>query len=97
MIVVRDVFIAKPGMASKLAAMFKEDMAKEGPGNGAKVLTDVVGSYNNVVIETEYADLAAYDRDVQEYMKRPRPKPDPAKPSHTDMYLEGRREIFKVW
>jgi hypothetical protein len=97
MIVVREVFIAKPGMASKLATMFKDQMAQEASGNGSKVMTDMTGVYNKVVIETEYEDMAAYDREMQEYLKQPRPKPDPSKPSHVDMYMEGKREIFRIW
>jgi predicted homoserine dehydrogenase-like protein len=92
MITVREVFIAKPGMASKLATKFKAEM-----GKGSKVMTDMTGVYNKVVIETEYSDMAAFDREMQEFMKMPRPAPDPAKPSHTEMYTEGKREIFRVW
>ncbi|HZM25823.1 MAG TPA: hypothetical protein VFB89_00520 [Gemmatimonadales bacterium] len=97
MIIVREIFIAKPGMASKLATKFKEEMAGESSGNGFKVLTDVVGSYNTVVIESEYPDLTAFDKEMKEFSSKPRPKPDPSKPSHTDMYVEGRREILRVW
>ena len=97
MIVVREVFIAKPGMASKLAKMFKDEMANEPSGNGSKVMTDVVGAYNTVVIETEYKDLSAFDKEMQEFTRKPRPEADPAKPKHTDMYIEGKREILRVW
>lgn len=92
MITVREVFIARPGMASKLAERFKVEMGKE-----SKVMTDMTGVYNKVVIETEYEDLASFDREIREFMKRPKPAPDPAKPSHTEMYTEGKREIFRVW
>jgi hypothetical protein len=95
MIIVREVFIARPGMASKLARMFKEMIETDGMSN-AKVLTDMTGAFNKVVIETEYADLTSYDREMQEYMSQPR-EPDPSRPSHTDMYLQGKREIFRVW
>ena len=66
-------------------------------GQSARVLTDMTGVFNKVVIETEYEDMAAYDRMMQEYMRQPRPAPDPAKPSHTEMYVQGKREIFRVW
>lgn len=97
MIVVREVFIAKPGMASKLAKMFKDQMAREDMGNGSKVMTDMTGIFNKVVVETEYDDMAAFDKEMQEFMKQPVGKPDPSKPSHVDMYIRGKREIFRVW
>jgi len=92
MITVREVFIARPGMASKLAAMFKAEM-----GEGSRVMTDMTGMFNKVVVETNYEDMAAFDKEMQEYMKQPKAAPDPSKPSHTDMYTEGKREIFRVW
>lgn len=92
MITVREVFVAKPGMASKLATKFRSEFGKE-----STVLTDLVGAYNTVVVETRYEDMAAFDKEMQEFAKQPRPAPDPSKPSHTEMYTEGRREIFRVW
>ena len=99
MIIVREVFIARPGMASKLAQMFKEMMSQGGMGRGrnSKVMTDMTGVFNKVVLEAEYEDVAAFDKDMQEFMSRPSQAPDPSKPSHTDMYMQGKREIFRVW
>ena len=101
MIVIREEFIAKPGMASKLATMFKEmfkeEMTQGNMGRDAKVMTDMTGPFNKVVIEREYDDMAAFDKEMKEYMKQPKQKPDPSKPSHVDMYMEGKREIFRVW
>lgn len=97
MIIVREVFIAKPGMASKLAKMFKDLIAEGQMGKGSKVMTDMTGVFNKVVIESEYEDMAAYDREMQSYMSQPQPTPDPSKPRHVDMYREGKREIFRVW
>ena len=94
MIVVREVFIAKPGMASKLAAMFKAEMAEM---RGARVMTDLTGAFNTVIMEAEYENMAAFEKEWQEYMNQPKSAPDPAKPKHTDMYIEGKREIFRVW
>jgi hypothetical protein len=96
MIVVREVFIAKPGMASKLATMFKAEMSKE-MGKDVKVLTDMTGSFNKVVIESEYENIAAFDREMQEYMKQAKPATDPSKPNYQEMYTHGKREIFRVW
>lgn len=101
MIVVREVFIAKPGMASKLAKMFKDEMAEWGEmGAKAKVMTDMTGVFNKVVIEMNYDDLAAFDRTMQEHMSEvqaAQAKPDPSKPNYHDMFTQGKREIFRVW
>ena len=51
MIVVRETFIAKPGMASKLATWFKAEMEGQ---RGCRVMTDLVGSFNSVIMETEF-------------------------------------------
>jgi hypothetical protein len=97
MIVVREVFHAKPGMASKLAKMFKE-MIPDEMGQRYKIMTDMTGPFNQVVMEGEYEDLAAFEKDMQEYMsQQSNQKPDPSKPSHVDMYVSGKREIFRVW
>lgn len=94
MIVVRETFIAKPGMASKLAAWFKAEMEGQ---RGCRVMTDLVGSFNSVIMETEFENMAAFEKEWQEYMNQPKSAPDPSKPKHTDMYIEGKREIFRVW
>jgi hypothetical protein len=95
MIVVREVFIAKPGMASKLATKFKAEMAEM--GRNSKVLTDMTGSFNKVVIESEYENLAAFEQEMEEFMKQPRLANDPSKPNYTEMYLHGKREILRRW
>ena len=91
MIVVREVFIAKPGMASKLATFFKSEM-----GRDAKVMTDMTGSFNTVVMEAEYENVGAFEREMQEYMKT-RPANDPSRANYQEMYTHGTREIFRVW
>ncbi len=54
MILIRETFIAKPGQASKLAALFKE-IAGTGTFGKCRVLTDLTGDFNRVVLETEAA------------------------------------------
>ena len=63
MIIVRNVFIAKPGQASKLAAQFKSAAAI---GNMPKhrVLTDMTGDFNRVVLEYEVADLPGVETEM---------------------------------
>ncbi|HTL39298.1 MAG TPA: hypothetical protein VL306_00585 [Methylomirabilota bacterium] len=98
MYLIREIFTAKPGQASKLAKMFKK-MADTGmPG---KVMTDIVGPYNTVVMEMEVKSLAEWEKQMEEYKsKKPDPNMDPKlaeEMSHyTDMYLTGRREIYQI-
>ena len=92
MIVVREVFVAKPGMASKLATFFKAEMGRE-----AKVMTDMTGSFNTVVMEAEYESVGAFEREMQEYMNKPKTPSDAPKSSYQEMYTHGKREIFRVW
>ena len=50
MIVVRNCFVAKPGNASKLAAQLKEAAAvSKMPRH--RVLTDLTGEFNRVILE----------------------------------------------
>lgn len=92
MIIVREVFIAKPGQASTMAKMFKEEWGKD-----SRVMTDLTGVFNKVVVESEYDTLAAWETKMKEWMSKSKPAPDPTKPSHTDMYTQGKREIFRIW
>ncbi len=87
--IVRDIFVAKPGNASKLAKMFKKAMPQ------ARIMTDLVGEYNTVVMETQVADLAAFERMMEEY-RAGKLDPAAAMKGYTEMYLTGRREIFRI-
>jgi len=93
MYVIRETFTAKPGMASKLAAKFKDVMAGEKDAK-VRVLTDAIGTFNTVVIETEVKELAEYEKRMKEYTDRKdigeRMK------GYTDMYQSGKREVYKV-
>jgi hypothetical protein len=93
MIVVRNCFTAKPGQASKLAAMFKElGAAAQIPKY--RVMTDVTGDYNRVIFEFELASLAEVDQRLQEYATNPifREKLQ----GYTDLWITGSREILRV-
>ncbi len=92
MIMVREVFIAKPGMASTMAKKFKEEW-----GEGTRVMTDLSGVYNKVVIETEYESLGAWEAEMKKYMNQPKKENSNSKPWHLDMYTQGKREIFRIW
>ena len=91
MIIIREVFIAKPGMAGKMAKMMKEMMPK------SRVMTDLVGQYNTVIVEHESESMGAFEAEMKKMMEEGGPKPKVEGPSHTEMYTEGRREIFRIW
>jgi hypothetical protein len=93
MFVVRETFTAKPGKASELAKLFKQVMS-EMPRMKPRVSTDFIGQFNTVVLESECEDLNEFEKTMQEYMSRQDLR-DKMK-GYTDLYQEGRREVFKV-
>ena len=66
MILVRDVFRLKFGKARDALAAFKdvgEAATRAGfGGDSFRVLTDLVGSYYTLVLETTYPSLAEYEK-----------------------------------
>jgi hypothetical protein len=92
MYLVRDVFTAKPGMASKLARMMKDVMTSD-PKMKARVLTDAISDYNMVVMETEVASLGEFEKNMKEYSERTDLKQKMA--GYTDLWLTGRREVLR--
>ena len=97
MIIVHDIFIAKPGNASKLAKMFKEAMA-ESP-EFVEVMTDMVGQFNKVIMVSKYENLGAYEKSFEEFMKNEEAmkKMSEIMKGYQDMYVTGSREIYKTW
>lgn len=97
MILVHDIFICKPGNASKLAKMFKAAMS--GNAELVNVMTDVTGAFNKVVMVTKYENLSAYETTFENYMKdaETMKKMKDAMEGYQDMYLTGSREIYQVW
>jgi hypothetical protein len=97
MIIVHDIFICKPGNASKLAKLFKEVMAEN--KELVNIMTDMTGQYNRVVMVSKYDNLTAYEQSWEKYkenteeMKKMQEKMS----GYHDMYLSGSREIFQVW
>ncbi|HXL55676.1 MAG TPA: NIPSNAP family protein [Chitinophagaceae bacterium] len=97
MIIVHDIFICKPGNASKLAKLFKEVMA--GNSELVNIMTDMTGQYNKVVMVSRYESLTAYEQSWDKYkedteeMKKMQEK----MAGYHDMYLTGSREIYRVW
>ena len=93
MIVIRNTFVAKPGNASKLAALIKESTVGM-PVKNVRVMTDLTGDFNRVVFEHEAANLTEFEAAFKEYMSNPAMR-DKMK-GYTDLYVTGTREIFQV-
>lgn len=96
MIIVHDIFICKPGQASKFAKLFKEVMADN--ENLINIMTDVTGNYNKVVMVTQYESLTAYEQSFQKYAQdseETKTMKEKMKGYH-DMYITGSREIYQV-
>ena len=97
MIIIHDIFICKPGNASKLAKKFKEAMG--GSSELVNIMTDMSGQYNRVVMVSKYESLTAYEKSWEKY-KEDSPemkKMNEAMAGYQDMYLTGSREIYQVW
>ena len=94
MIVVRNIFIAKPGNASKLAAQIKDAIAASNMP-AFRVLTDLTGDFNKVVLEYEAANIGEFETRMKEYMlnsvMREKMK------GYTDLWMTGSREILQVF
>lgn len=97
MIIVHDIFVCKPGNASKLVKKFKEAMT--GRNEFVQFMTDVTGQYNKVVMVSQYESLAAYEESFKKYMEHSDElkKMQQAMEGYQDMYLTGSREIYQVW
>ena len=95
MIIVRESFVTKPGLASKFAKIMR-DAQKQFPGSPGKfrIMTDLTGSFNQVVMETELENLGDLDKRMQEYKSNTKARESMS--GYTDMYLTGKREIFEL-
>ena len=97
MIIVHDIFICKPGNASKFAKLFKEVMADN--KELVHIMSDVTGEFNKVVMVTQYDSLAAYEQSFQKYMQdseEVKAIKEKMKGYH-ELYLSGSREIYHIW
>lgn len=96
MIIVHEIFICKPGNASKLAKKFKE--GTKGMNELVRIMTDMTGQFNKVVMVTQYESLAAYEQSLEKYMEQSEEmkKMQEAMKGYQDMYLTGSREIYQV-
>jgi predicted patatin/cPLA2 family phospholipase len=97
MIIVHDVFICKPGNASKLAKLFKEVMADN--NELVNIMTDMTGQYNRVVMVSKFESLTAYEKSWEKYQQQSEEvkKMMEKMKGYHDMYQTGSREIYQVW
>ena len=97
MIIVHDIFICKPGNASKIAKLFKE-WAGVVTKKNINVMTDMTGQYHRVIIAASFDSLAAYEEDMKTMGQSEEEKKVMDKfKDMNEMYVSGSREIFKVW
>ena len=93
MIVVRNCFIAKPGHASKLATQLKEAAAASNMAK-ARVLTDLTGDFNRVILEYEAESFSGFESAMKDYASnssfREKMK------GYTDLWISGSREILQI-
>src|SRR5262249_20343460 len=99
MLIIRETFTAKPGQASKLAKLCKRMFTAMDPT--ARVMTDFIGPFNTVVIETQVKSLSEFEKTIEDYKSgKPDPRIDPKDmeemAKYTEMYLTGRREVYQV-
>lgn len=90
MLVIRDIFTARPGQASTLAKLILEVTTGE---KNRRVLTDFVSTHNTVIAEMEVEDLAAYEKILE---KRKAYAEKFRQAGYTDLFYTGRREILEV-
>jgi hypothetical protein len=57
-------------------------------------MTDYIAGFNTVVLETEVQNLGDFEKELESYMSRQDLR-DKMK-GYTDMYQEGRREVYKL-
>jgi len=93
-IIVRNCFVAKPGQASKLAAQMKDAATAATGLKRFRVLTDLTGDFNRVVLEYEAENVAEFEAQMRDYATNQGFR-DKMK-GYTDLYVTGSREILQV-
>ncbi len=93
MYILREYFVAKPGQAGPLASLLKEISAISAPGK-SRVLTDMTGEFNRVIMETEVDSFADMEARWKDYMSNPDWKAKMK--GYTELWESGGREILRV-
>jgi hypothetical protein len=93
MLVVRNSFVAKPGHASKLAAQLKiAAAAAEIPKH--RVLTDLTGEFNRVILEYEVENVGEFESRMKDYATNPVFRE--TMKGYTELWISGSRELLQV-
>ena len=97
MIIVHDIFICKPGNASKVAKLFKEVMTSQ--PELVNIMTDLTGDFNKVVMVSKYESLTAYEQNFQKFMQdsEEMKKMKEKMQGYHELYQTGSREIYQLW
>jgi hypothetical protein len=93
MIVVRNCFVAKPGNASKLAAQLKEAAAAAKIPKH-RVLTDLTGDFNRVILEYEAENVAEFEVRMKQYTTDEAFREKMR--GYTELWVTGSREILVI-
>ena len=93
MIVVRNIFVARPGNASKLAAQFKTAASAARIPNH-RVLTDVTGDFNRVILEYEVDSISGFEAQMKDYATNEALRS--ALTGYTDLWMTGSRELLQT-
>lgn len=96
MIIVHDMFVCKPGNASKLANLFKAWAETQ---KDTYIMTDLTGQWHRVIAVSKHESLAVYEENFKKMMEdTPENKAMNEKfKNMNDMYVSGSREIYKLW
>ena len=93
MIVVRNSFVAKPGNASKLAAQLKAAAAAAKIPKH-RVLTDLTGDFNRVILEYEAENITEFDGRMKQYATDEAFREKMR--GYTELWVTGSREILLI-
>jgi hypothetical protein len=95
MILVRHIFHAKFGKAAEVVAMLKEGGSEiEEQGGRWRLLTDLSGRYDTVVLEIEAESLAEFERARAEMFADPEFQQDA--PRMTELVDWGESEFYTI-
>ncbi len=93
MLIIREVFTAKPGHASKLVSMMKADNAAY-PAMKSRVLTDYAAERIARKVNPDKVTMAEFDRHMHEYQTNTALRE--TLKGYTELWLTGRREVYRV-
>ena len=98
MILLRNVFQAKPGRAHELAQMMAEGTRRRpNPAGGPRawrVLTDLTGPFDTVVLEVELESVAEWEQGRRAMFASPEFQADFAR--NAELIVSGRNELYTI-